>query len=64
MCHTPGTTVAALDLLVALCSGCVLNLRLLADMLTEMYYLGTQLVLVLFVVVYIKFQNNTKIKTE
>ena len=40
VCQTPGTTVTALDLLVALCSGCVRNLRRLSEMLNEMYYEG------------------------
>ena len=40
MCNTPPTTVAALDLLVSLCTSCVPNMKLLSDMLTEMYYSG------------------------
>lgn len=38
VCSSPSSVVAAFDLLVSLCSGCVPNLRLLADMLTEMFY--------------------------
>ncbi|EDO35056.1 predicted protein [Nematostella vectensis] len=38
VCSTPATLVAGFDLLVALCTGCVQNLRLLADMLLDMYY--------------------------
>ena len=38
VCSTPHTMTAAFDLLVALCTGCVQGLRMLADMLTEMYY--------------------------
>ncbi|XP_066267004.1 ubiquitin carboxyl-terminal hydrolase 9X-like isoform X4 [Branchiostoma lanceolatum] len=38
VCSTSNTTNAAFDLLVTLCTGCVPNLKLLSDMLTEMYY--------------------------
>ncbi|XP_070538663.1 ubiquitin carboxyl-terminal hydrolase 9X-like isoform X2 [Ptychodera flava] len=38
VCTSPLTVIAAFDLLVALCKGCVQNLRTVADMLTEMYY--------------------------
>jgi len=40
VCATPLTTVAAYELLVALCTNCVPNLKLVADMLQEMYYSG------------------------
>ena len=40
ICNTPPTLVAAFDLLVALCRGCVQNLRVLADTLTDFYYSG------------------------
>jgi ubiquitin carboxyl-terminal hydrolase 9/24 len=40
VCSTSPTLVAAFDLLVALCTGCVQNLQCLAEMLTEMYYSG------------------------
>ncbi|XP_065055791.1 probable ubiquitin carboxyl-terminal hydrolase FAF-X isoform X1 [Rhopilema esculentum] len=43
ICETPGTIVTALDLLVSLCSGCVLNLRILSQILIEMYYEGIDL---------------------
>ncbi|XP_031549243.1 probable ubiquitin carboxyl-terminal hydrolase FAF-X isoform X2 [Actinia tenebrosa] len=38
ICSTPPTLVAGFDLLVSLCSGCLENLRLLSDILTDMYY--------------------------
>ncbi len=38
VCSTPLTVTAAFELLVALCTGCVQNLKILAEMLTEMYY--------------------------
>ena len=40
VCSTSVTQIAAYDLLVALCTGCVHNLRLAAQMLTDMYYAG------------------------
>ena len=40
VCSTPLTVIAAFDLLVALCTGCVQNLRCLSEMLNEMYYTG------------------------
>ncbi|XP_013401949.1 probable ubiquitin carboxyl-terminal hydrolase FAF-X isoform X1 [Lingula anatina] len=40
VCSTPQTVIAAFDLLVALCTGCVQNLQMLAEMLTDMYYSG------------------------
>ncbi len=40
VCSTPLTVIAAFDLLVVLCTGCVHNLKSLADMLLEMYYTG------------------------
>uniref|UniRef100_UPI0035900D99 ubiquitin carboxyl-terminal hydrolase 9X-like n=1 Tax=Myxine glutinosa TaxID=7769 RepID=UPI0035900D99 len=42
VCSSPSTLSAAFDLLVALCIGCVPNLRLVADTLIEMYYSGTE----------------------
>lgn len=38
VCSSPLTVIAAFDLLVALCTGCVQNLKFLATMLIEMYY--------------------------
>ncbi|XP_037075311.1 probable ubiquitin carboxyl-terminal hydrolase FAF-X, partial [Pollicipes pollicipes] len=38
ICYSAGTGVAAFDVLVALCTGCVQNLRLVVDTLIEMYY--------------------------
>lgn len=38
VCPGPPALVGALDLLVALCTGCVPNLRVTAHMLTEMFY--------------------------
>ncbi|XP_049853945.1 probable ubiquitin carboxyl-terminal hydrolase FAF-X isoform X1 [Schistocerca gregaria] len=38
VCSTPLTTNAAFDLLVALCIACVPNMKLLVEMLTEMFY--------------------------
>lgn len=40
ICSTPQTLVAAFDLLVALCRGCVQNLKVLADILVDFYYSG------------------------
>lgn len=40
ICSTSPTLVAAFDLLVALCRGCVQNLKVLADILTDFYYSG------------------------
>ena len=40
VCSTPLTVIAAFDLLVALCAGCVPNLKLLSEMVQEMYYSG------------------------
>ena len=40
VCATPLTTIAAYELLVALCTNCVPNLKVVADMLHEMYYGG------------------------
>ncbi|CAH1782281.1 unnamed protein product [Owenia fusiformis] len=42
ICSTPLTITAAFDLLVSLCTGCVQSLKVLADMLTGMYYQGTE----------------------
>ena len=41
VCSTPPTINMAFDLLVALCTGCGENLKLLVDMLTEMFYSGS-----------------------
>ncbi|KAK7089931.1 ubiquitin carboxyl-terminal hydrolase 9X-like isoform X2 [Littorina saxatilis] len=38
VCSSSLTVIAAFDLLVALCTGCVQNLKFLASMLMEMYY--------------------------
>ncbi|XP_046391897.1 probable ubiquitin carboxyl-terminal hydrolase FAF-X isoform X3 [Ischnura elegans] len=38
VCASPPTTNAAFDLLVALCDHCVPNMRLLVQMLTDMFY--------------------------
>ena len=38
VCSSPLTVTAAFELLVALCTGCVQNIRILAEMLMEMYY--------------------------
>ncbi|KAL4220567.1 putative ubiquitin carboxyl-terminal hydrolase FAF-X [Mactra antiquata] len=40
VCSSPATVIAAYDLLVALCTGCVPNLRSLSAMLIDMYYSG------------------------
>ena len=40
VCTSPGAVNAAYDLLVALCTGCVPNLKSLAAMLIDMYYNG------------------------
>lgn len=38
VCTSPGTTMAAFDLLVGLCTGCGPNLRLVSSILSEMFY--------------------------
>ncbi|KAK7070589.1 putative ubiquitin carboxyl-terminal hydrolase FAF-X [Halocaridina rubra] len=38
VCSTQPTVIAAYEFLVTLCTGCVPNLKLLAEMLTNMYY--------------------------
>ena len=38
ICTSPSTLTAAYDVLVALCTGCVFNLKLTADTLIEMFY--------------------------
>ncbi|CAH3106557.1 unnamed protein product [Porites lobata] len=45
ICSTPQTLVAAFDLLVALCRGCVQNLKVLSDILCDFYYSGEDAVL-------------------
>ncbi|XP_074657837.1 ubiquitin carboxyl-terminal hydrolase 9X-like [Tubulanus polymorphus] len=42
ICCTPLTLIAAYDLLVALCTGCVPNLKLLSEMIMDMYYTGNE----------------------
>ena len=43
VCTSPATVIAAYDLLVALCTGCVPNLRSLAAMLIDMYHSGERI---------------------
>ena len=38
ICTSPSTLTAAYDVLVALCTGCVFNLKLTSDTLIEMFY--------------------------
>ena len=38
ICSSPATLAAAFDVLVALCTGCVSNLQLVSQTLTEMFY--------------------------
>ena len=40
ICSSSASVVAALDLLVALSSGCYANMQLLTTMLTEMFFSG------------------------
>lgn len=40
VCTSPGTLTMAFDFLVALCVGCMPNMRLLVEMLSEMFYSG------------------------
>ena len=40
ICTQPLTINGAFELLVAMCVNCVANLRMVADMLTDMYYSG------------------------
>lgn len=42
VCNTSPTLVAAFELLVALCAGCIENLQYVANALTELYYSGKQ----------------------
>ncbi|OWF40886.1 probable ubiquitin carboxyl-terminal hydrolase FAF-X isoform X2 [Mizuhopecten yessoensis] len=42
VCSASSTVIAAFELLVALCTNCLPNLRCLAGMLTEMFYNGEQ----------------------
>lgn len=41
VCNTSPTLVAAFELLVSLCAGCIENLQYVANALTELYYSGT-----------------------
>ncbi len=43
VCSSPASINAGFELLVALAVGCVRNLKQIADTLTDMYYLGTDL---------------------
>ncbi len=45
ICSSSASVVAALELLVALSSGCVANMKLLTSMLTEMFFSGIDLFL-------------------
>lgn len=40
VCNTSPTLVAAFELLVSLCTGCIENLQYVANALTELYYSG------------------------
>jgi ubiquitin carboxyl-terminal hydrolase 9/24 len=40
VCQSSATVTAAFELLVALCVGCVPNMKLLVNMLTDMFYSG------------------------
>lgn len=40
ICSSPSTLLAAFEVIVALCTGCVQNLKYVADTLTEMFYSG------------------------
>jgi ubiquitin carboxyl-terminal hydrolase 9/24 len=40
VCNAPHTLNSAFELLVTLCEGCVPNMRLLVNMLTDMFYAG------------------------
>jgi len=42
ICTTSASVVAALDLLVALSAGCVANMKLLTNMLSDMFFSGTE----------------------
>lgn len=43
ICQTPSTLEAAFDLIVALCIGCVPNLKYICDSLIEMFYLDHEI---------------------
>lgn len=43
VCCTPQTLSSAFELLVTLCVGCVPNMKLLTNMLTDMFYSGNYL---------------------
>lgn len=45
VCSTPASINAAFELLVALAVGCVRNLKQIVDTLTDMYYLGMEILL-------------------
>ena len=40
VCNTSPTLVAAFELLVSLCAGCIENLQYVTNILTELYYPG------------------------
>ncbi|CAL4062679.1 unnamed protein product [Meganyctiphanes norvegica] len=42
VCSSQSTVIAAYELLVTLCTNCVLNLKILSQMLTNMYYAETE----------------------
>ena len=48
ICSSLASVVAALELLVALSSRCVANMKLLTSMLTEMFFSGTKFVAFIF----------------
>ncbi|XP_046853983.1 probable ubiquitin carboxyl-terminal hydrolase FAF-X [Xenia sp. Carnegie-2017] len=43
VCNTSPTLVAAFELLVSLCTGCIENLQYVANALTELYYSGNEM---------------------
>lgn len=59
VCTTPGTLTMAFDFLVALCVECVHNMRLLVEMLSEMFYSGKSIFCLLWL---LHFDNTIVIK--
>ena len=56
VCNTSPTLVAAFELLVALCAGCIENLQYVANALTELYYSGTRIIFLLQCMQYRRLQ--------
>jgi ubiquitin carboxyl-terminal hydrolase 9/24 len=65
ICSSSASVVAALDLLVALSSGCVANMKLLTSMLTEMFFSGIkQMIRIIFAIDKISFLSLSNIDQQ